>query len=103
MKPRGIFDEFFQEHGCGDGAAVTTAGVHEVGDVGTDQLQILRVYGQAPELFSRTLQGACEMLISVFIVGEDGGVDVAQCHHAGSSEGGGVNKVSAAQRARVMK
>src|SRR5689334_9010177 len=52
MQPWRIVDELFQEDRCGAGAAPASAGVHDVGDVGADLVEIFLVERQTPEFFS---------------------------------------------------
>ena len=49
MQPGSVFRELFQEHGCGNGAAVASTGVLDVGDVGADLLTVVVVERKAPE------------------------------------------------------
>src|SRR6185369_4655691 len=66
--PRRLLDELFQEHCRRNRAAPTSAGVLDICDIGLDQFVVLRVNGQSPHLFARTLHCLRELVEIVLII-----------------------------------
>src|SRR5579859_4039192 len=97
MQPGRVVDKLFQEDRGGAGAAPASAGVHDVSDVGADLVEIFRIERQTPEFFSRALQRLGEVLVGVFVVGENAGVGITQRDNACAGERGRVNEMGAAQ------
>ena len=103
VDPGGVLGEFLEEHGGGDGAAIAAAGVHDVGDVGANDLLVLVIQRHAPHFFAGLVEGLAEAVVHGVVVGEDAGVDVAESDDDGAGERGGVDQVGAAELARVEK
>ena len=81
VNPWRIFREFFQEHGCGDGAAPASAGVLDVGDGGPDLLFIFVVKRQTPHFFAALSIRGMEAVVHFVVVGESSSIDHAQSDH----------------------
>src|SRR6266849_8851843 len=67
MQPGRVFGELFEEHGGGDGPAISSAGIHHVGNVGADLLFVFIIERQAPHFLARLGQGFVEALVHLVI------------------------------------
>src|SRR5208282_2942935 len=98
VDPRGVFGEFLDEPGGGDGAtAFAGAGVADIGDGALDHFLVLVVNGHGPHFFAGGF-GAFEELIEIFARGAEGAdVDIGEGDLDGAGERGGVNDVGDAE------
>ena len=103
MQPGRFFGEFFQEHGSVDSAAPAAAGVHDVGDARLDDLFVLVVERQAPELLAGFRFGLLEAVIELVVIGEDAGIHIPERDHDRAGQRGGIDQVRAAELARVVE
>ncbi len=97
MQPRRIFDELFQKDRGGAGAAVASAGVHQVSDLE----RIWSGYSWSSGRRQNFSPDRCSARVKCWYasssLAKDAGVGVAKGHNAGSGERGGVNQVRAAE------
>ena len=101
MQPGNVLGKLFEEHGCGNGAALTSPGIDDVGDIGTDVFLVFVVERQAPHFLASFGKRLAEPLVHGVVVGEDTSIDVAKRHHYSTSERGGVDQVRATELAGV--
>jgi hypothetical protein len=90
-----------QELGRGDGAAMASAGVLDVGNVALDLVGVLFAQRQPPELLAGGGQRRVELGIGLVVVRERARIHDAQRHHAGAGQRSRVDQVRRAQLLRV--
>src|SRR5436853_3625521 len=103
VQPRCILGKLFQEHGRCDCSTPTSAGVDDIGDVGTDHLFVFLIQRQAPHFLASLIKRPAEALIHFVIVGEDTGIHISQRHDARPGKGGGIDQMGTTELARVVK
>ena len=86
MRPRNIVDEFLQNQGGGDGAAVGAANIFHVGDAAFDRLTIFFHQRQLPQFFTASCAQSHEVVGEGLMVAKDACDSGAQRDHAGAGQ-----------------
>ena len=91
VEPGGFLDEFPEEEGPCDGAAIAVSYIFQVRHLGFELLPLHLAQGQAPYFFSGLLGCFFHMGQEGFVIAEESSGGAPEGNHTGAGEGGQVN------------